>query len=305
VEEVRACLGDVQPDRLARLRSRRPLPDVPRPMSLGHADIDRLLVREARSPMLDVAAAIAPIAHKALRFEIAHLGVSSRERVGSRDGHPTRLLADRLARALGIESFELYLSPAWQAPARVCPGDPPALVCPYSFVDLPEAEQAFALARLLTRMALGPTWLEDLAVEAQDGLLIAALRTVEPSFGSGELPPQREQAVQTLLVPVQKAIGRRQRKLLEEILPGAAAAYDPRTFTAGVRRSECRLSYLLSGDLVASIDYLRRTDRDLSRAGEDSRVLLQHPTTSELIRYSLTEEAYGERRRMGVIWTGI
>jgi hypothetical protein len=273
-------------------------------MSLGPAEIGRLLVPEARSPMLDVALAIAPIAAKALRFELAHLGVTSRERIGPRDGHPTRLLADRIGRALGIEAFELYLSPAWQAPARVCPGDPPAIVCPYSFMELPESEQAFALARLLARVALGPTWLEDLAIEAQDGLLIAALRTVEPAFGS-DLPAAREQAVQTMLVSVQKAMGRRQRKRLEEILPGAAAAYDARTFIAGVRRSECRLAYLLSGDLVAAIDYLRRIDRDLTRAGEDPRVLLQHPVTSELIRYALAEEAYSERRRMGILWTGV
>ena len=69
-----------------------------------------------------------------------------------------------------------------------------------------------------------------------------------------------------LPVGVQQAIGRRQRKLLEEIAPTVAASYDARAFSIGLRRSEYRIGYLLSGDLVAAIDYLRRYDRDIARS---------------------------------------
>ena len=95
----------------------------------------RLLVPEARSTMIDVAVAIAPVASKILRFELAGLGITSRDRIGTRDGHPIRLLAERIAAALGIEAFELYLSPTWQGAARVYPGDPPAIVGPTSFIE--------------------------------------------------------------------------------------------------------------------------------------------------------------------------
>jgi hypothetical protein len=33
-------------------------------------------------------------------------------------------------------------------------------------------------------------------------------------------------------------------------------------------------------------------------------VLLQHPVTNEMLRYALTAEAYGERRRCGTTWSG-
>lgn len=299
VEEVRACLGEVKADRVAWLRARRLPAEVPPPLSLTGQDLARLLVPEAKSPMIDVAVAIAPIAAKALRFEMGSLGVSSRERIGPRDGHPTRLLADRLARALGLEAFELYLTPTWKGAARAYPGDPPAIVGPTSFAELPEPEQLFGLSRLMVRAALGFSWLDELSIEAADGLLLAALRSVLPAFGSGELTPAREQAVQALLVPVQKAIGRRQRKLLEEIAPNASAAYDPRALNIGVRRSEYRIAYLMAGDLLAAVDYLRRFDREIGRSAEEPRVLLQHPVTNELLRYALTAEAYAERRRIG------
>lgn len=305
VEEVRACLGEVGPERVARLRSRRLPAEALPPGVLAGKQVSDLLVPEARSSMVDVAVALGPVVAKAIRFELGNLGISSRERVSPRDGHPTRILAERIARALGVEAFELYLSPAWQGAARVYPGDPPALVAATSFVELPELEQAFALGRLLSRVALGFTFLDEISIEAADGMLLAAMRTLDPGFFSGELTHPREQAAQQMLPAVNRAIGRRQRKQLEEIAGRVSAAYDPRSFTIGVRRSEYRIAYILSGDLLAAIDYLRRFDREIGRSTEEPRVLLQHPVTNEVMRYALTVDAYTERRRAGTVWAGI
>jgi tetratricopeptide (TPR) repeat protein len=305
VEEVRACLGDVPLERVARLRTRRLAAEVPYPTVLAGPEVGRLIVPEARSSMIDVAVALAPVVAKSIRFELGNLGIGSRERVSSRDGHPTRSLAERIGRALGIEAFELYLAPTWQGAARVYPGDPPAIVAASSFIELPELEQAFALARLLSRVALGFTFLDEISIEAADGLLLAAVRAVEPGFASGELAQGREHAVQGMLPGVQRAIGRRQRKIIEEIAHTLTAAYDPRAFTIGVRRSEYRIAYVLSGDALAAIDYLRRFDREIARSSEEPRILLQHPVTNELLRYALTADAYAERRRAGTVWANV
>jgi tetratricopeptide (TPR) repeat protein len=302
VEEVRACLGDVKPDRLARLRARRLPEGSPFLGVLAGPELARLLVPEARTPVLEIAAAVAPIAAKILRFELAALGVGSRELLRSRDGHPTRVYADRIARALGIEAFEVYLSPTWQGAARVYPGDPPAIVASTAFADLPEPEQVFALARLLVRIALGPTWLDELPVDAMDGLLLGSMRAIDPGFGSGEVSPARDAMASSFLPGVQKAIGRRQRKLLEEIAPALTSAWDARAIAIGVRRSEYRVAYVLGGDLIAALDYLRRFDREIGRSTEDPRVLLQHPVTNELLRYALSAESVNERRKVGSTW---
>jgi len=280
-------------------------PDAPHPSVFAGPELHRLLVPEAHSPMLLVAAAIAPVAAKALRFELGSLGISSRDRIGSRDNHGTYRLADRIAKSLGVEGFELYLSQSWQGMPRVYPGDPPAIVGSPSFAELPEPEQAFTLGRLFVRIALGPAWLDELPFESIDALLIASLRSVDPAFGARDIGPLREQAVQTLAPNVHRAIGRRQRKLLEEILPSAVSVYDVRALVAGVRRSENRLGYLLSGDLIAAIDQLARADRDVARAAEDPRLVIVHPTTGDLIRYALGAPSYAERRRAGTVWTNV
>jgi tetratricopeptide (TPR) repeat protein len=304
VEEVRACLGEVTSERVTRLRARRATEGAPYAASLAGPEIARDLLPDARSPLIDVGLAMSPVAAKVLRFETSSLGVASRDRLSPRDGHPTRVLADRLARALGVQEFEIYLAATWQGAARVYPGDPPVIVAPASFADLPDNEQAYGLGRLLTRIALGLAYLDELAVEALDGLFLASLRQIEPGFGAGEITSARESMAQSFLAPVKSAIGRRQKKALEEIYAAVLSGYDARAFAIGVRRSEYRIGYLLSGDLVSSIDYLRRFDREVGRASEDPRILLQHPVTNELLRYALGAEAFAERRRIGTIWPG-
>jgi cellulose synthase operon protein C len=299
VEEVRALLGEAHKDRVRTFRARSLPAEAPVAQALAGSALAELLVPEAQSPLVDVALALAPVAGKALRFDLAKLGVGSRDRIGPRDGHPTRYLADRIAQALGLPGFELYLTPSWQGAARVYPGDPPAIVGPASFVELPEPEQAFALGRLLTRAALGFTWLDELPLESADALLLATLRSVDPTFADGELSADREQHTQTFLPAVQKAIGRRQRKLLESVVPTVPANFDMRAFSIGVRRTEYRTAYVLAGNLVASVDYLRRFDAELARSKDQQRLLLEHPVTNELLRFALTAEAYAERRRLG------
>ena len=300
VEEVRACLGLVTGDRFATLRARRLPEGAPRMGSLAGPELGRLLLPEARSPLLDLCAAVQPIAGKALRIELTTFGIGSRDRVGPRDGHPTRALADRIARAIGVEAFELYLSPVWQGAARVYPGDPPAIIAASSFADLPEPEQLFALARLLVRVALGPTFLDELTPEALDGFLLASLRTVDAGFGAGELARPRELAAQGLIAHVQRAIGRRQKKLIEEIvLPVLLPGFDVRPFSLALRRTEYRAALLLSGDVIAAIDHLRRIEA--ARIPDEARSLLKHPVTSELIRFALQPESPAERRRLGTM----
>lgn len=303
VEEVRGCLGELPADRIAALRARRLEPEVPYANAYAGSEIGRALLPEARTPVIDAALAIAPIAAKSLRFEVSSLGVGSRERIGPRDGHPTRIIADKLARALGIPEFELYLTPSWQGAMRVYPGDPPALVGHVSFAELSEPEQVFALGRLLTRIAVGMAWLDEIPLEAGDGLLLAAMRCVLPQFGAGEIAPAREHHAQSLSPGVQRAIGRKQRRLLEDLAPNMAATYDFRTISIAVRRSEYRTAYVLGGNLVGAIDYLRLFDSDIARSAENPRLLLQHPVTNELIRFALSPESYAERRRIGTVWT--
>jgi hypothetical protein len=76
-------------------------------------------------------------------------------------------------------------------------------------------------------------------------------------------------------------------------------SYDFRAISIAIRRSEYRTGYVVAGNLVAAIDYLRMYDQEIARSAENPRLLLQHPVTNELMRYALSPDAYAERRRVG------
>ncbi|MBL8740905.1 MAG: hypothetical protein JNK04_07425 [Myxococcales bacterium] len=201
-----------------------------------------------------------------------------------------------------MSEYELYLSPNYNGPLRALPGDPPAIVASHAFVELPETEQVFALGRALTRIALGMTWIEDVPPEVADAMLLAAVRSVSPQWGLGEVNPQREHALSNVLPAMRNAIGRRQRKSIEELGPTLSGNLHITSFIHAIRRSEYRTAYVISGDLLGGIETMRRSDPELSRAGDNPRALLQHPLSSELIRFALSAEAYNERRRVGAVW---
>lgn len=301
-EEARGALGDLSPDRLNKLRNRRLDPDTPYANALGATELSRMLVSEARSPFIDVAIAIQPIVAKVLRIELSSYGVSMRERIGPRDGHPVRALADRLARCLGISEYDLILSPNWTGPLRAFPGDPPVIFGPASFIDLPETDQAFGLGRLLTRLALGMTWVEEVPVDGADGILLSAVRSVLPNWGIGELGATREHSMGPFFTNMQRAIGRKQRNVIQDLAATLNPTFDARSFFLAVRRSEYRTAYVLSGDLLGGLETMRRSDPELSRAGDNARALLQYPLSNELIRYALSSDGFNERRRLGTVW---
>lgn len=295
VEEVRAALGEVAPERLARLAARRLPQEAPHPGSLGPLELGRLIAPAARTRYLDVAFALAPVVSKALRFDLASLGVSSRDRVGARDGGSLRVQADRLARALSVDAFELYVSPAWSQPARAVAGDTPIVVVPAGLADAPEPEQLFVLGRCLFRIASGTSFVEDLPLDSLDGLLLAGARIGHAGFGVGELSPARERALGAMLPALQRAVGRRQRKMLEDTAPHLHGVFDPRLFLDGLRQTELRVGYLLAGDVLAALEALRRE----LRFDGNPRSFARIPQASEVLRYALSGEALAERTRMG------
>jgi tetratricopeptide (TPR) repeat protein len=303
VEEVRMSLGQTPPERAERVRARRGLPMMPAAPAFGNEDLARTLVPDALTPLVEVAVALAPLSAKLLRFDLTSLGLGPRDRLGPRDAHPLRQLADRIARAYGVEPYEIYLAPSWSGPLRLVPGEQATLVAPAPFAEAPEMEQAFALAHIFARSLLGMVWLDNLQLDALDGLFLASLRAAQPIFGAGDVSPLRERAAQAFAPTVPRLLGRRHRKALDEAAMRLPAAFDTRAFAAAVRASEYRLAHLLTGAVVSAVDYVRRHDRDLDRAQNEPSLLLEHSLINDLLRYVLSAEAHAERQRLGTAWS--
>ena len=311
VSELRAVAGDLDEGRHAWLRSRRPAPAESGTPVLDRATlVTHVLPLEGRHVLLEVAAAISGIEGKMLRSDLSDLGISSRDRVSSRSGHPTRVLLDRLAKMLGISDLELVISSSVTR-TRVLAQDDPWIAVPESLTLLPPMAQLAAMGKALVRVAYGVPWLEELPPPHIEALLIAAARQVVPGYGGDTLDVLSEKLVNQYEANVPKALSRKHRRLLEELSPHIASPQGRplpiEVFIGALARAELRAAYLLTGDLLATVDDVRGIDPMLLRATEQPGraalgAVLEHPYAGDVARFAISPEAAALKRRLGTAW---
>jgi tetratricopeptide (TPR) repeat protein len=305
VTELRAVAGDLDEARGAWLRARRlPAGDAQQPGLDRQALVTHVVPAPARHVLLEIAAAIAGAETKVVRGDLGDLGVSPRDRVPARSGHPTRALLDRVARQLALGDLELVIT-ARAKETRVLAQDVPWVIVPAAVAEMPESTQLASLARVLARVALGVPWLRELSPPNIEALLVAAARQVAPSYGRGGKDVAGYDAA------LARVLTRRQKKFLEELAPHLAApkGAPPRIedLVEALTRAEIRTALVLTGDLLAVVDEAGLADAGVRSAARSPgsaalAALLEHPWIGDAVRFGLTPEATSLRRRVGAIW---
>jgi tetratricopeptide (TPR) repeat protein len=313
VSELRAIMGDLDDGRNTWLRARRL-----GPMQSHHMPLDRttlfthVVPEEGRHALTEVAAAVTGLEGRILRTDLAELGVSSKDRIGKRSGHPLRTLMDRLAKALGLGDIELVVAPQTHR-VRVLAQDVPWIAVPPSLLELPEQTQLSSLGRALARVALFVPWLEELPGPHAEAFLVACVRQVIPAYGRDEMDVLQQKLVLQYEPLVQKEISRKQRQALEKVVPSLSMPQGKPVPIDGIvsalARAELRTAYVLTGDLLATIDELRGLDTSFhtqtDKTGRRSiEAVLDHPYAGDVVRFALGSEATALRRRVGSTWAG-
>jgi tetratricopeptide (TPR) repeat protein len=313
VSELRAIMGDLDEGRNTWLRARRL-----GPMQSHHMPLDRttlfthVVPEEGRHALTEVAAAVSGLEGRILRTDLTELGVTSKDRIGKRSGHPLRALMDRLAKALGLGDLELVVAPQAHR-VRVIAQDVPWVAVPPSLLELPEQTQLSSLGRALARVALFVPWLEELPGPHAEAYLVACVRQVIPAYGRDEMDVLQQKLVLQYEPLVQKEISRKQRQALEKVVPSLSLPQGKPVPIDGIvsalARAELRTAYVLTGDLLATIDELRGLDTSFhtqtDKAGRRAvEAVLDHPYAGDVVRFALGSEATALRRRVGSTWAG-
>ncbi len=311
VSELRAIAGHLDEGRHNWLRSRRLAAFESHHVALDRATlIGHVVPPEGRHVLLEVAATIAGVEAKLLRAEIAELGISTRDRIGKRSGNPTRALLDRLARALALSDIELVVTPNVNR-TRVLTQDVPWIVVPKALTELPEPTQLASMSRALARVALNVPWLEELPPAHIEALLVAAVRVVMPMYGKDEVDVLSQKLVTQYEPNFTRELSRKQKQALEKLVPVLGSPHGRpiglEVLIGALARAELRIAYLLTGDVLASIDELRGLDATFLHATESPGraslgAVLDHPFAGDVVRFALTTEATALRRRVGATW---
>ena len=310
VSELRSIFGDLESGREAWLRARALLPFEQHHEPLDRASIvTSLLPSPGRHVLLEVAAAGAGLEAKVLRANLADVGVSSRDRITARSGHPLRVPFDRAMVAFGLEEVELVVSAAVDK-VRVIAQDAPWVVVPLSLGELPQEVQVAAFARAAGRILVGVPWLGELSETSILAWLIAVARQVDPTYGDDDRDnwPPDTWKYEPL---VAKAIGRKQKKLLDELTPHLQAKEgrkpDMAVFVRALTQCEVRAAYVVSGDLSATARMVALDEptlkKALARPGPAALgSLLTHPILGDTVRFALAPESTIFRKRLGSAW---
>ncbi len=308
VSELRALAGNVDDRRRVWLLARRlGPPEAPAGALDRRTLVTHVLPSAARHVLLEVAAAIAGVEAKILRTELNDLGISPRDRIPARGGHPMRALLDRVAKQLGAGEVELVVAPKGKG-VRIIVQDAPWIVVPQWLADKPEPLQMASLARAVARIAYGVPWVGEMPPAQVEALLIAAARQVAPRYGDGRSDLK---AIARYEPALTRALSRRHRKLLEELAPHLAPvkAGPPviADFLDALTRGEVRAAFLVTGDLLSVVDELGLHEEAVRQAVESPgpgclSAILNHSLGGDLVRFALTADATLLRRRLGSLW---
>lgn len=303
--ELRALAGALDDGAHVELRARRsPLFDAP----AGALDVQRaaaaLLPDDARTMVFALTSALAGVDAKLCRSDLESLDVNPRQRITSPNVHPLAAMLAWVARLFGIDTPPLVFSPRI-ATSRVLSVDGDAWVAlPSTLAGRPEPEQLASVARAALRIALAVAWIDEVPSDEALPLVLGIARRVVPGYGQDDADRADDWSER-----VGRAVGRKQKKALAELerrlqSERAPTVAEVLAFRRGVAQAEARAAFVLSGDLLATLDALRAGDSALSQRTEAFGpaalgAVLTHPIGADLVRFALGASASTLRTRLG------
>jgi hypothetical protein len=307
--ELRAVAGELDDPGLAALRARRAMV-VTNGEALSRAALRSFVMPTTlgKHPIWEAAAVGLGLAGKLARVGLSEQGASSKDRIKPKAVHPLRQLFDRVTRSFELFEIELAVSEHVVAPTIAC-DDGVWVIVPASLGDWPEAHAVAALARPLTRIALGVPWFGALPAAEALAIVVAFARQVAPSLTATPVDTL-EPLIAEHEPRARRAIDRRRRKALEDLAPSLsrAPAIAVDAFADAVLRTEARAAFLLSGDLRASLDALASSDTGLADAlrvpGHGALgAVLSRPPSRDLVSFAMGGDATALRRSLGTLWS--
>jgi hypothetical protein len=222
--------------------------------------------------------------------DLAGYGVSSRDRLSARSGHPLRLLADRIAALVGLTEYELYVHRTRGRGPGIELDSVPLLLVPAWILEQAESQQVFMLARMLVLCARKCHPVIKLAPRELDVVFAAYARNLVPSFGAGLTS---EDILDEQGRRLYKALSRRNRKAIEDTVQRYAAqgGVDLVPWVESRSREATRIAALVCDDLKGALECLARS-RDTGATDNSEE------TTRDLYRFWVSDAALRARKRV-------
>lgn len=268
----------------------------PRGLSLDLLDV--LGSPTVADPVGNLIATMADGLDRTEAVDVDQFGLSSRDRLNARSGHPLRAVAERVASAAGIEEFELYVANQGVGSVLVTTADPPGLIVPVRLLEMTESVQVFAFARVFSLMSRRWHACDQFDGTKLQQWYMAALRLADSDYAVGTA---QDEQVTTGAKRLIKALPWGRRGRVEEAAQ-ACLGIKPKAvdeFRLQARRAAARFASVLCDDLLGSASWVRQSEGDPS--GRPSTLSASGSLlVDELLRGWISDGANEVRRRLGI-----
>lgn len=268
------------------------------PGSLDANELSGIDVNGTDAAVATLLAALRDASGKVYPPDLERWGLSPRDKLSAKSGHPLRAVAERVASVFGVEGFDLYVHRAHAGAVQLELSDPVSVLVPASVAGLSEAGSVFALARAFASATRGLSAVERLTGDELRLLLGAAARGVDASFGSGA--PDEDQLA-ALQRRVSKALPWLGRGAIEEAarIYASRPPVDLAEWRLGARMTSARAAAIVCDDIVAAADVVRRTEGELS-GGTGPALSEGRRLLADMLGFWVSDAAFALRRRLGM-----
>jgi hypothetical protein len=257
---------------------------------------------EAHSPddsaTTELLATLSAAAFKLYPSDLAPYGVSARDKIGARSGHPLRTFAERVAGVFGVEEFDLYVHRAPRRRVDIELTETPSIMVPRQVANVSESLRVFLFARVFASLARRTFAAEKLGVQQLRHLIAGAIRNVEPAHKVDFMDTEELAAEGRRIV---KAMPWRARKPMED----AVRAYMQSSPTPLVdwkfreRVTAVRAATILCDDVAGATALLLQVQMDL--AGEEGNEPPSEALIASVLGFSVSDTAMQLRRRLNLV----
>ena len=274
---------------LTRLDSR--VPQKPQ-ISLDAASLAEISDPGDGGPIADLYLAIAETATLALGPSLEALGVTKKQRVDARGGHPLRVAVSEWMGALGVSvNFELYQGGKQGAVQGVF-GEEHAVVIGADIQTPLDASARSAVAREVFALRRGITTLRTRDDAAVASMAIAACNEMGVA-----LPNPGYASFAEVQRVVKKEISRKVKKQATDAAQRfASSGQDPRAWASAARRSIDRMAAVASGDVSIVIAEMLGVPRE--RLGD---AVPDNDRARNLLAFVLSPRYLEIRRKLGMV----
>jgi cellulose synthase operon protein C len=276
----------------------------PRPESAGAGQFDKAAFRavEAHSPddaaTTELLSTLSAAAHKLYPSDLTPYGVTARDKIGARSGHPLRTFAERVAAVFGVEDFDLYVHRAPRRRVDVELTETPSIMVPRQVANVSESLRVFLFARVFASLARRTFAAEKLTTQQLRHMIAGAIRSVEPAHKVDFVDSEELAAEGRRIV---KAMPWRARKPMED----AVRAYLQGSPTPLVdwkfreRVTAVRTATILSDDVAGATALMLQVQMDVGV--DEGAEAPSEELIASVLGFSVSDTAMQLRRRLNLL----